>query len=709
MNIGRQRSAHLNSFDAPWGDLRRAGYEYNWALAGANSFTLLDPIPRPPQLPNPIGQHILLAQAISAGDISHAVLAIGQNDFSPSSAAYVGIYNGSWDEATILDYSNQVLANIEEALTTINVGGVKLVMSNIIDYGVAPETQRRNPDPAGRARVSFHIEALNDRIEALAQEYRVPIVDSSRFAKDLLGSDSFTFGGVEILNDPGQAPNNAFVHDGIHPHTISSSIIANNFMNAVNVFYGENLTLFTEQEVLGIVGLNYVADTLAFDYSDYLTLPAQTTGLFFNKAAASDGYTLFSPNTTTTTYLIDRDGNTVNEWESNFAAGLLAYMQQDGSLIRASSPNGQGGNGTIVAAGSGGLIEQFDWQGNKVWEYGYGNQPGDEFLQHHDFEILPNGNLLLIAWELKSEAAATQAGRDPSLPGQGFLYPDHIVEVQPDFENGGGEIVWQWHVWDHLVQEYDATKDNWYGPTGVEDHPELIDINYVSTFDAGGGQAEDWTHANGIDYNPDRKEILLSVREFSEFWVIDHDTTTEEAAGDAGDLLYRWGNPQAYDRGDADDRVLFYQHDAKWVEDGLPGEGNITVFNNGFGRPGEDVSSVEEIAPPLDTNGDYQLTAGQAYGPPTTIWTYQAPVENFSAIISGTERLSNGNTLITYGVSGTFVEVTPDGNEVWKYVNPHTGRGGPWSKRSDSQRGYQWRRFRQPTNKFYVPRDQSRT
>ncbi len=429
------------------------------------------------------------------------------------------------------------------------------------------------------------------------------------------------------------------------------------------------------RQLLAVDGLGLAGDSLTDDDTVALALAEPTTGLLLHQAGASDSYTLFSPNTTTSTYLIDRDGNTINQWESNYVPGLLAYLQQDGSLIRASSPNGQGGNGTITAAGSGGLIEQFDWEGNKVWEFGYGDQAGDQVLQHHDFEILPNGNLLLIAWELKSEAAATQAGRDPSRPGAGYLYPDHIVEVQPDFENGGGEIVWQWHVWDHLVQEHDATKDNWYGPTGVEDHPELIDINYVSTFDDGGGQAEDWTHANGIDYNAERDEILLSVREFSEFWVIDHNTTTAEAAGPAGDLLYRWGNPQAYDRGDADDRVLFYQHDAKWIENGLPGEGNITVFNNGFGRAGADFSAVEEIAPPLDTGGDYQLSAGQAYGPASTVWTYQAPVENFSAIISGTERLGNGNTLITYGVSGKFVEVTPAGDEVWKYVNPHTGAG----------------------------------
>lgn len=263
-----------DSTEAPWGDLRRAGYEFNWALAGATSFTLLDPDPVPPLLPDPVGQHVLLADAINAGEISHAVLAIGQNDFSPSNSAYAGIYSGVWTEAEIFTYADSVLANIEEALTTINIGGVKLVMSNIIDYGVAPATQAAFPDPQGRARVSAQIEMLNDRIENLALDYGVPIVDASQFAKDVLGPDSFLYGGVEILSDPGEAPNHAFVADGIHPHTISSAIIANNFINAVNVFYGENLTLFTEEEVLGFIPeLTYTADTFEFDPNAYLRLP----------------------------------------------------------------------------------------------------------------------------------------------------------------------------------------------------------------------------------------------------------------------------------------------------------------------------------------------------------------------------------------------------------------------------------------------------
>jgi len=410
-------------------------------------------------------------------------------------------------------------------------------------------------------------------------------------------------------------------------------------------------------------------------------IEGQTTGLFHNLEGTSDGYTLFSPNTTTSTYLLDKDGNVINEWVSDYPPGLHAYLLEDGSLVRAAVVD----NTQIDAAGGGGLIERFDWEGNKVWEFSYNDESTfeDAVWQHHDIEILPNGNILLIAWEVKTEAEATQAGRDPDLPGAGHLFPDHIVEIQPDLESGvGGEVVWEWHVWDHLVQEFDDTKDNYYTATGVEDHPELIDLNYVSTFDEGGGQAEDWTHANGIDYNPELDQIVLSVREFSEFWVIDHSTTTEEAAshtggdsGKGGDLLYRWGNPQAYDTGDASDRILYYQHDAKWILEGRPGEGNITVFNNGLGQPGDDLTSVLEIEPPVDELGNYDLTPGSAYGPESAVWTYTAAPEDFSSIISGTQRLANGNTLITYGPGGTFVEVTPEGEEVWRYVNPYTQSG----------------------------------
>src|SRR5262249_40620153 len=90
-------------------------------------------------------------------------------------------------------------------------------------------------------------------------------------------------------------------------------------------------------------------------------LLAQTTGAFFELPGTSADYTLFSPNTSTTTYLIDKQGNVVHQWATPYVPGLIGYLQPDGSLIREGSPHGQGGNGSIVAAGAGGLLQAFDW------------------------------------------------------------------------------------------------------------------------------------------------------------------------------------------------------------------------------------------------------------------------------------------------------------------------------------------------------------
>ena len=119
--------------------------------------------------------------------------------------------------------------------------------------------------------------------------------------------------------------------------------------------------------------------------------------------------------------------------------------------------------------------------------------------------------------------------------------PDHVIEVEPN-GSSGGNIVWEWHVWAHLIQDYDPAKDN-YGV--VEDHPELIDINFMAI-----SAGKDLNHINAIDYNEEFDQILLTSAGQDEIWVIDHSTTTEESAGHTGgtsgkggDLLYRWGNP----------------------------------------------------------------------------------------------------------------------------------------------------------------------
>jgi hypothetical protein len=274
--------------------------------------------------------------------------------------------------------------------------------------------------------------------------------------------------------------------------------------------------------------------------------------------------------------------------------------------------------------------------------------------------------------EKKTYAEAVAAGFSPAklaseIQQKDIMVPDYVAEIKPT-KPKGGTVVWEWHVWDHLIQDNDASKSN-YGV--VKDHPELIDTDgdqkNIPAF---------WNHMNSIDYNPALDQIAMSVRGNSEVWIIDHSTTTAEAKGHTGgkygkggDLLYRYGNPIAYGMGTASDQKFYQQHDAEWVRPDCPGAGNITVFNNGLSR---NYSTIDEITPPVNPDGTYTRTAGQAFGPTSFTWTYKAnpPSSLYAEAISGAQRLQNGNTIICDGTHGSFTEVTSSGEVVWKYVCP---------------------------------------
>ena len=376
--------------------------------------------------------------------------------------------------------------------------------------------------------------------------------------------------------------------------------------------------------------------------------PAQGQSETHTEDAAGDVSYLFSPIRSTSTFLMNAEGEVVFTWESSYMPGQSVYLLENGNLLRTGSDKSQ----TFTAGGAGGIVEEIAPDGTVVWSFQYAN---DLVQQHHDIEKLPNGNILLVAWEYKSQAEAINAGRSPDLVKDGAIWADHIIEVDPSTNS----IVWEWHVWDHLIQDHDSTKEN-YGV--VADHPERIDLNFTNRLaDA------DWNHTNSIDYNAELDQILVSVHNFSEIWIIDHSISTQEAAGNAGDLLYRWGNPQTYDAGTAADQQLFSQHDAQWIPDGHSGVENILVFNNG-NKQTRPYSSVDEIAPPLNADGSYALTSS-AYGPEVPTWTYTAdnPSDFYADHISGAQRLSNENTLICSGPDGLFFEVTSAGEIVWRY------------------------------------------
>ena len=389
------------------------------------------------------------------------------------------------------------------------------------------------------------------------------------------------------------------------------------------------------------------------------TLNSQTTvGLIqHNPGTLDDGFVLFAPTRSNTTYLIDRCGKEVKSWTSTYNPGLSCYLLSEGTLLRTGVVQSQSFN----AGGHGGVIEKIDWNGNVIWTYFISDATN---WQHHDVKALPNGNILVIAWESKTNTQAIAKGRNPLLVPT-TLWSEQILEIQPTGATGGN-IVWEWHLWDHLIQDFDNTKPD-FG--AVNTNPQLLNINYNAT--AGNS---DWIHLNSIDYNVALDQILVSSRVLNEIWVIDHSTSSAEAAshsggnsGNGGDFLFRWGNPLAYNTGTS--TQFFGQHNAQWIQTGLPYENQIMVFNNGNGRTGGNYSTIEIINPPVD---GFNYTSSLPYLPTSTSWIYNDgnPNNFYAQLTSGCQQLSNGNVLFCNGPKGTFKEISESGTILWEYINP---------------------------------------
>ncbi|MDP7062594.1 MAG: aryl-sulfate sulfotransferase [Planctomycetota bacterium] len=430
------------------------------------------------------------------------------------------------------------------------------------------------------------------------------------------------------------------------------------------------------------------------------------------------GYNLISPLKSTDVFLVNLEGEVVHRWETKVEPGNSVYLTDRGTLYRCERIED---NKPFRGGGIGGAIQEIDADGTILWDYRFAD---DTRHAHHDIEIMPNGNILILAWVMHTREEALANGRDPELLRGEMFWPDSIFEIKP-LPNNDAEIVWEWHSWDHLIQDFDKDA-NFFGV--VSEHPERIDINgdrdpelmseeeqdaefeHLQALGYAGGAKEesdgkppvkrpdrpppkngdekrddrdrrktrdaDWMHTNGIDYNAELDQIVISVRRFDEAWVIDHSTTTTEAAsseggryGRGGDLLYRWGNPSAYGMGSAEDRVLVVQHDVQWIEGGRLGAGGFLAFNNGRGRLGGDYSTIEEWWPPINEAGEYVIEAGTPFAPTQSSWTYMAdtPSDFYSSFISGVQRLPNGNTLICSGEKGNVFEINSAGKTVWQW------------------------------------------
>lgn len=352
--------------------------------------------------------------------------------------------------------------------------------------------------------------------------------------------------------------------------------------------------------------------------------------------------------TTTTAY--DTAGAVTDSWAGTGVGASVAFLFPDGRLVRPSVYPG----GSFNGGGKGGRIQVFSAAGaventlllatTTMW-------------QHHDVCPMPNGDILCIVWDLHSQAEGLAAGRTGLV---GNIWSETLLEIHPT-GSSTYEVVWQWKLWDHLIQDASATSAN-FGV--VSAHPELIDIN-LGTVNGG-----DWIHMNAVDYDATRDEIVVSSRALHEVWVIDHSTTTAEAAthaggrhGHGGDILWRWGNPQNYDRGTAANQEFFVVHSATWIDAGMPGAGNVLAFNNGD-RAGtaNDYSTVVELAPPRDPNDNYIVPATGAFGPSAASWSVGGPGAFYGGPTQcGAFRTLDNTTLITLTNSGTLLEVNSSG------------------------------------------------
>ncbi|WP_282179961.1 aryl-sulfate sulfotransferase [Maribacter stanieri] len=393
----------------------------------------------------------------------------------------------------------------------------------------------------------------------------------------------------------------------------------------------------------GSLLLLLLALTSCSDDSDNITLSTNDTDEIIEVSSTVDSNSyILAVEPDTGVFLIDHDGNTLFDWDfDGDQLGNDAELHDDGSLVTSIKVN----NPQITFGGYGGGFRKINADQTIAWEINYS---GDSYIAHHDINYLSNGNIIFPIWEKVSAEEAAELG----FSGNFDIYPDAIIEMNPLTQ----EVVWEWHAIDHIVQDYDESKAN-FGV--VSDLPNLIDINYNNDQTDG-----DITHVNGITLDEENDLLYMTVNFYSEVWVVDHSTTTAEATTGTGgnynlggNLVYRFGNPLAYDNvGDVTMNRVHYPN--------LFDDNKILVFvNNKY----DNQSAVAEyqLSPP------YELIPGQD-NEPTLIWEF-TDTDLYSNGLGSGVRMSNGNTLISEG-TGTIWEVNNDGDVLWKF----TDYNRPW-------------------------------
>ncbi|MEK9566865.1 MAG: aryl-sulfate sulfotransferase [Flavobacteriaceae bacterium] len=384
-------------------------------------------------------------------------------------------------------------------------------------------------------------------------------------------------------------------------------------------------------------------DVLSEEHDFILTTNLTLTAVFLPIPQTTEEVALYIPkeidpnpvfmieNGGTKAYLTSKTGERLQTWNFDSKLGNDIELLSDGSLIGLFKPD----EVSFSFGGYGGILRKMSPEGTTLWEYELNTESE---LLHHDFEILPNGNILILVWEGFQAEVAQNLGYDDEGP----MYLEKIIELNPETQ----KIEWEWRSVDHLIQDHAEDGLN-FGEVAA--HPKKIDLNYYPN-DNG-----DLMHANGLYYDAEKDVIFLSVNFYSEVWVIPHQYDTETTATAAGDLLFRFGNPQAY--GSASPRLFYNNHHPTLVSLDPDTAGRFLIYMNG--SLDEQSIVYEFILPPNFDNDP------EAWSSPEVSWSFTDPALYFGKI-SGAYRLPNGNTLICEGDYG-YWEVTTAGKVVWKY------------------------------------------
>ena len=381
----------------------------------------------------------------------------------------------------------------------------------------------------------------------------------------------------------------------------------------------------------------------------------------YDPAKAWNGYVLFSAQDKKT-HLIDMNGNDVKVWPyEGFPSVLIDPALNKGQrghvLVQLANQGGNptGGNGLRNQS-----VGELDWNGKVVWEWkGVGVQDAyggtgvstetaanaGGARQHHDWRRLPNGNTVILVNVVRP------------LPGfkADKVLDDAIYEVSPS-----GQVVWQWAAGDHLSELGFSPESLKLLKETLTRGDKSVPFDYLHFNNLSVVGPNKWFDAGDQRFHPDN--LLFDSRNANIIGIIDRKT---------GAIVWRLGPDFPAPNGSKVPRPvdqIIGQHDAHIIPAGLPGAGNLLVFDNqgeaGYPRAGTGTqarSRVLEIDP-VKKEIVWQYTGADSG---RVAWSF------YSSFISSARRLPNGNTLIDEGMNGRVFQVTPKGEIVWEYVSPY--------------------------------------